>query len=407
MAPARRHCSVTEASGKASIMQKDARNAAEDFIEKVIVPARAAPRADPKQRAARAKLAAEERKLAHGELSAGGLDPKRLDKLAKSRAKARGKLAEDSRKQAVKASAAAANRLKGLVPLVVPLEPMQTVIDTVTFIRTFADQGIILESNTGPSDNWARYRVASNEDAYDGTGRLSFFTLWQNQLSVPAVVMAQANLIINAHLSCDADWSGVASWFGMSSVGRGKVGVRTTVWGMDSSVSSIVQQQDVAEVAVDGGFFGDDSSTSIEFSQLLPATGVVVPRETYVLIEVEVLTNWSANGGASVTLDAESGSHRVDLPQLVLTVTPTEPPPPAITLSASVSYATSPAQITLTWTGATASTVDIYRNGVLLRTTPNDGAALVGANPGTYLFRICNTGSTAECSNDVTVTVTQ
>jgi len=389
-------------------MQRDASKAAEAFIEKVVVPARRPVRANPKERVARAKLAAEELKLVHGELAAGGLDPERLDKFAQSRAKAREKLADESRKQAVKVSAAAAKRLKGLVPIVVPLEPMQTVINTVTFIRTFADQGSILESNVGPSDNWARYRVASTDDAFDGTGRLSFFTLWQNQLSVPAIVIAQACLVINAHLSCDADWSGVASWFGLSSVGRGKVGVRTTVWGMDSSISSIVQQQDVAEVSVDGGFFGDDSSTSIEFNQLLSATGTIVPRQAYVLIEVEVLTNWSiSDSGASVTLDAESGSHRVDLPQIVLTVTPTEPLPPAITLSATVSYTSSPAQVTLTWSGATASNVDIYRNGVFLRTTTNDGAALVGANPGTYVFRVCNSGSTTECSNDVTVTVTQ
>ena len=387
---------------------ENARKAAKAFIEKVIVPARTAPKTDAKERAARAKLAAEERSLAHRELAAGGIDPKRLDKFAQSRAKVRSKLADDRRKQAIKASAAVADRLRDLAPIVLPLEPMQTIIDTVTFIRSFAGQGTVLESNIAPSDNWARYRDSSTDDAFDGTGRLSFFTLWRNQLSVPAVVTAQASLTINAHLSCDADWSGVASWFGLSSSGRGKVGVRTTVWGMDSSVSSIVQQQDVAEVSVDGGFFGDDSSTSIEFDQLLPASGVIVPRETYVLIEVEVTTSWHhSDSGATVTFDAESGSHRVDLPQLLLTVTPTEPLPPVITLSAMVNYATSPAQIQLSWSGATGANVDVFRNGVLFTTTLNDGFAIVTANPGTYVFRICNSGSTTGCSNDVTVVVTQ
>lgn len=174
---------------------------------------------------------------------------------------------------------------------------------------------------------------------------------------------------------------------------------------MDSSVSSIVQQQDVADVSVDGGFFGDDSSTSIEFNELLPASGVIVPRQAHVLIEVEVLTDWSANGGASVTLDAESGSHRIDLPQLVLTVTPTEPLPPPISLTASVSYATTPARVTLTFSGATTSNVDVVHNGVLLVTTPNDGSVTIAANPGTHLFRVCNAGSTV-CSGDVSVTVT-
>lgn len=389
---------------KADVHQ-DALKKAEAFIDKVMA-RRAAASVDPRTVRARADLASKSAELVRKELNASGLDPKPLDALAAERSKAGKKLAEDTRRRAIDASAAAADRLKGLVPIIVPLEPMQTVIDTVTFIRSFANQGTVLESNIGPSGNWARYRVASTGDAFDGTGRLSFFTLWQNQLSVPAVVTAQALLIINAHLSCDAEWSGVASWFGLSSSGRGKVGVRTTVWGMDSSVSSIVHQQDVAEVSVDGGFFGDDSSTSIEFNQLLPATGVIVSRETYVLIEVEVLTDWHhSDDGATVTFDAESGSHRVDLPQLVLTVTPTEPLPPSISLSASVNDTTTPAQITLTWSGASGATVDVYRNGALFTTTPNDGLAIVTANPGTYVFHICNSGSTV-CSNDVTVTVT-
>ena len=115
---------------------------------------------------------------------------------------------------------------------------------------------------------------------------------------------------------------------------------------MDSSVSAVVQQQDVGEASVDGGFFGDDSSQSIEFSQLLPASAVVVPADTYVLIEVEVLTDWSLNSGASVTMNAESGSHRVDLPQLILTVLPTQDLPP-ISLSASVDHSTNPPTVTL------------------------------------------------------------
>jgi hypothetical protein len=388
------------------MQQADPRKAAEAFIEKVVVPARTGRRPDSRQQAARAKLAQEQKKLAHGELAAGGLDPKRLDKFAAERAKAGSKLAEDARNQAVKASAAAASRLKGLVPIILPLEPMQTVIDTVTFIRTFADQGRILDSNVGPSENWARYRLDSTSDAWTGTGRLSFFTLWQNPLSVAAIVIAQPNLVVNANLSCNGDWSGVAAWFGMSSVAHGKVGLRTTVWGMDSSVHPIVQQQDLAEVGVDGGFFGGDSSQGMELNLLLSTTGVFVPANAYVLIEVEVLTDWSANSDASVTLDAESGSHRIDLPQLVLTVTPAEPLPPPISLSVTVSYASTPAAVTLNWSGATTSSVDIYRNGVLVGTVQNSGNRSSPTNPGTYSFHVCEAGSTSVCSNQVTVTVT-
>ena len=382
----------------------DALKKAEAFIDKVIVPRRAVAVADRKARAARADLAKKNAEAARKHVAAGGIDPKPLDTLAAERSKTVKKLAEDTKRRAIDASAAAAGRLKDLYPVILPAEPMDIMIDQVTFIRSFADQGTVLESNIEPSNNWARYRMEGHDDTWSGTGRLSFFTLWQNQLNVAATVMARANLAINAHLSCDADWSGVASWFGLSSTARAKTRLQTTVWGMDSSVSSIVQQQDVAEVSVDGGFFGDDSSNSIEFSQLLPASGVIVPAETYVLIEVEMLTDWSLNSGASVTMDAESGSHRVDLPQLVLTVTPAEPLPP-ISLSGSVNYVTSPATVILAWSGATSTMVDIYHNGVSLGNAPNTGSWSRQFGTGPHVFRVCETGSTTVCSANVTVNV--
>ena len=380
----------------------DPRKAAEEFIDKVVAPLRAPRPADAKARAARTKLAREDMELGKRGLVASGLDPERLDKLAAEHSKGRKKLAEDARRRAVEASAAAAGRLKGLVAIL-PAEPMDLTVDQVTFIRSFAGQGSVLDSNIEPSNNWARYRMEGHDDVWAGTGRLSFFTLWRNQLTVPASVTARANLAINAHLSCDADWSGVASWFGLSSTARATVSVRTTVWGMDSSVSAVVQQQDVGEASVDGGFFGDDSSQSIEFSQLLPASAVVVPADTYVLIEVEVLTDWSLNSGASVTMDAESGSHRVDLPQLILTVLPTQDLPP-ISLSASVDHSTNPPTVTLSWSGATGNMVEVYHNGVSLGTAPNSGTWSRKFSAGTHVFRVCQANSTV-CSADVTVVV--
>ena len=38
--------------------------------------------------------------------------------------------------------------------------------------------------------------------------------------------------------------------------------------------------------------------------------------------------------------------------------------------------------------------------------TANDGSFSVGLNPRTYVFRVCNAGTTV-CSSDVSVTVTQ
>ena len=383
--------------------REDQRKAAEDFIEKVVVPRRGSPRADPKANQARAELAREELELAKRELVEGGFKPERLDKLAAERSKAHKKLAEESRRKAVEASAAAADRLKDLMPVIFPIEPLETVIDQVTFIRSFAGQGVVVDSNIGPSDNWARYRLESASDSFDGTGRLSFFTLWQNEQNTPTTLTARPNLIVNAHLSCDAEWNGVASWFGFNSEARATVRARTTVWSMDSSISAIVHDQVLATAGVSGDFFGDDSSKSIEFNELLPASGVAVPPQAFMLIEVELLTEWHAHGG-SVELDAEAGSHRVDVPHLVISEIRTPPPPP-ISVTAGVDVSTSPATVTLIWTGATGALVDIYQNGVRLGDTENDGVWSRQIAAGTHTFRVCERLSTTVCSTDVTVTV--
>jgi hypothetical protein len=61
--------------------------------------------------------------------------------------------------------------------------------------------------------------------------------------------------------------------------------------------------------------------------------------------------------------------------------------------------------VDLTWSGATTSTVDVYRNNARVTTTSNDGAHTdnIGKKGnGTYVYRVCNAGTTA-CSNNATV----
>jgi PKD repeat protein len=63
--------------------------------------------------------------------------------------------------------------------------------------------------------------------------------------------------------------------------------------------------------------------------------------------------------------------------------------------------------VTLTWTGATGTTVDMYRNGKFLNSTPNDGKQTVVrtfTGPATYVYKVCQAGSTTVCSNAASIT---
>jgi hypothetical protein len=61
--------------------------------------------------------------------------------------------------------------------------------------------------------------------------------------------------------------------------------------------------------------------------------------------------------------------------------------------------------VNLTWSGASTSTVDIYRNGAKIVTTANDGTYSDPVGAGTYQYRVCELNSTTACSAQVGVTV--
>lgn len=86
---------------------------------------------------------------------------------------------------------------------------------------------------------------------------------------------------------------------------------------------------------------------------------------------------------------------------------PDFPLEPAISLQASVVNNANAKRVDLTWSGATTSTVDIYRNGAKIVTTANDGAYSdpVVFPAGTYQYRLCDLGSTTACSADVSLVV--
>lgn len=305
-------------------MRKGSRQAAEAFIEDMTRRAGAWPREDPETLRARAELARQEADLGRRELQAGGLDPARLDALAAERSKARRELAEQAHRRAVAASDAVARRLAELTPVPTrPADPMDVLIDRVTFIRSFADAGVVVDSNIGSHDNWARYRLRGSSGglAESGTGRLSFFTLWQNPQKKSVVVAAGARLVVNAHLSVEASWNGFAAWFISGSEARATVRARMTVWALwDPALRWIVDDRTLASTGASGGFFGGDNSASVAFNEMMSGSVFTVPGQAYILIEVELLTEWLAADG-SVRLDAESGAFRASVPHLALTLT--------------------------------------------------------------------------------------
>src|SRR6266480_1869205 len=113
----------------------------------------------------------------------------------------------------------------------------------------------------------------------------------------------------------------------------------------------------------------------------------------------------TATATATIAPSATPTATATATPTATPTSTPT-PTPTAITLSASGYKVQGRQRADLSWSGATSTNVDVYRNNVLITTTANDGfyTDIIGARGrGTYTYRVCNQGSQT-CSNQATVT---
>ena len=116
------------------------------------------------------------------------------------------------------------------------------------------------------------------------------------------------------------------------------------------------------------------------------------------------------NGGQSALYRIVGGPTPTPTPTATPTSTPTATPSPTptpgpITLSASGRKVRGFHTVDLSWSGATSTNVDVYRNGALIATTANDGSHTDSTGRkgrATYTYQVCEAG-TATCSNVATV----
>ena len=109
---------------------------------------------------------------------------------------------------------------------------------------------------------------------------------------------------------------------------------------------------------------------------------------------------YTAGGTYTVTLTITDAGGLTDQRSAPVTVAA-----PAIVLSVTGRTDATKQYMTLKWTGASGATVDVYRNGPLLTSTPNDGLYTNSRNftaSATYTYKVCQVG-TSTCSNEATV----
>jgi PKD repeat protein len=108
---------------------------------------------------------------------------------------------------------------------------------------------------------------------------------------------------------------------------------------------------------------------------------------------------YAAAGTYTVTLTVTDSVGQTSTAQRTVTVTAPAP----ISLSTRGYKSKGLRYVDLTWSGATGTNVDVFRNGTLLVTTANDGAHTDSPSAaGTFTYRVCAAGTTT-CSSDSSV----
>jgi hypothetical protein len=166
-----------------------------------------------------------------------------------------------------------------------------------------------------------------------------------------------------------------------------------------------------------GGAAGDNVGvTQVRWSNNQGGSGVASGTTSWGISSVPLVSGANVIMVTAVDAAGNSATASLTVTYTVSTPPPTETPAPPPTdtptppRETEVKLTAEPRRTErwratrLTWSNARWSSVDVYRNGMLITNTRNDG---FHTDPvwgrGTYTYRICAPGSTTICSNTSTV----
>ena len=201
--------------------------------------------------------------------------------------------------------------------------------------------------------------------------------------------------------TCSTDWmsldpddlAGVEALYPPSSVDKAPVvSITSPTSGASATADSAVTFTGSATDVEDGNLSGGIVWTSSVDGAL--GTGASLTKSLSV-------------GKHIITAKAKDSAGIVSSTDIAVTVLSSSTVTTGVTLSAEGFYKYGVQRVRLGWTGASGNKVDVYRNGKVVLTVPNDGAQVdqvdtTGAL--TYTYKVCERASTTKCSPSQSVT---
>lgn len=242
-----------------------------------------------------------------------------LDQLQREHTAELRRIAEDAKSNAIGRSEGASRRIEAAVTVqrdalallpFDPLDPTTHLLLSALFVRSSPTGENLGDSHLEPGLNWAKWRCQVSGDAIRSRGaeKVSFYILWQNPREVAVLADILVRLTINGHCECNADGTGVASWFFPDSQSEVDISAQLTIWPLWLSHAPRlpVAITPIADVSAGGGFFGDSNEESISAAPAVMTTQFAIPANAYILIEASVVAEYDALNG-SVDVDFASG----------------------------------------------------------------------------------------------------
>ncbi len=271
--------------------------------------------------------------------------------------------------------------------------------------------------------------------------------------------LVKNKLTFNASVSSSYNWpaSGYEAWDGTSMATPHVAGVAALIWSSDPSLTNVEIREALDATALDLGadgrdvYYGYGLVQAFDALQLLgggsidnpptvaltnPANGATVSESvtvtasatddngvsqveffvdgTSIGIDTNSSDGWTSawdttlysDGDHTVSAEVTDSIGQTALDSVNVTVENSGGPTDPINLSVDGYKVKGKKYVDLNWTGATSAAIDVYRDGSLVATTANDGFYTdgpLGVGGGSNMFKVCEAGSTTNCSNEAIV----